>query len=135
MKTFLNLIIVLFSLSTSCESQEVNQKIHINYKAQTRGFLYKISLNNNVLEIDNNGTLKSKILNSQQFSEIEKLVFNINFDEIKNNISIDDLAVDKAIEGVFEVKINSKTHLLNLNHNNLPVKIEELFSQLERYLE
>ncbi len=135
MKTFLNLIIVLFSLSTSCESQEVNQKIHINYKAQTRGFLYKISLNNNVLEIDNNGTLKSKILNSQQFSEIEKLVFNINFDEIKNNISIDDLAVDKAIEGVFEVKINNKAHLLNLNHNNLPVKIEELFSQLERYLE
>lgn len=135
MKTFLNLIIVLFSLSTSCESQEVNQKIHINYKAQTRGFLYKISLNNNVLEIDNNGTLKSKILNSQQFSEIEKLVFNINFDEIKNNISIADLAVDKAIEGVFTTYINDKEQLIKIDHNNLPIPIRELFNKLEEFAE
>ena len=135
MKTFLNLVIVIFSLSTSCNNQELNQKIHINYKAQTRGFLYKISLINDVLEIENNGTLKSKTLNSEQISEIKKLVSNLNFNEIESNISKDDLAVDKAIEGVFVVKINSKTRLLNLNHNSLPVKIEELFSQLERNLE
>ena len=135
MKTFLNLIIVIFSLSTSCNNQELNQKIHINYKAQTRGFLYKISLINDVLEIENNGALKSKTLNSEQISEIKKLVSNLNFNEIESNISKDDLAVDKAIEGVFVVKINSKTRLLNLNHNSLPVKIEELFSQLERNLE
>lgn len=126
---------MLFSLSSSCNNQELNQKIHINYKAQTRGFLYKISLINDVLEIENNGTLKSKTLNSEQFSEIKKLISNLNFDETESNISKDDLAVDKAIEGVFVVKINSKTRLLNLNHNSLPVKIEELFSQLERYLE
>ena len=135
MKTFLNLIIILFTLSTSCESHAINHKLSINYKAQTRGFLYQVSLNNNILEINKNGTQQIKTLNSQQFSEIEKLVSNIVFDEIKSNISTDDLALDKTIEGIFEVKSNKKSHLLNLNHNKLPIKIEELFNQLEGYLE
>jgi hypothetical protein len=128
-------MLVFITISSSCQNQETTKEFSLSYKAQTRGFIYKINIHKDTLEINNNGIIKNSVLNNQQLSEIEKLVFNINFNEIKNNISIDDLAVDKSIEGVLEVKINNKAHLLNLNHNNLPVEIKELFKQFESYLE
>ncbi|MBI9040719.1 hypothetical protein [Lutibacter sp.] len=135
MKSLLHIMLVFITISSSCQNQETIKQFSLSYKAQTRGFLYKINIHKDTLEINNNGIIKNSVLNNQQLSEIEKLVSNLNFDEIKSNISIADLAVDKAIEGVFTTYINDKEQLIKIDHNNLPIPIRELFNKLEEFVE
>ena len=135
MKSLLHIMLVFITISSSCQNQETIKQFSLSYKAQTRGFLYKINIHKDTLEINNNGIIKNSVLNNHQLSEIENLVSNLNFNEIKSNISIADLAVDKAIEGVFTTYINDNEQLIKIDHNNRPIQLSELFSKLEEYVE
>ena len=106
----------------------------INYRAQTRGYLYSLQLEKNLLEINDNNIIKKVELSKKQQIKINSLLNNLNFNEIENNISINDLAVDKAIKGSFIVHFKEKIFEYEFNHNKLPKSIQELFNQMEVYL-
>jgi hypothetical protein len=131
MKLLIHILIVITSLSTSCNNQEKNNNIIINYSAQTRGFIYSIHLENNVLEINDNNKLKINELTENQKNKINNLLIDINFKEIENNISINDLAVDKAIKGIFKTTFQENSYTFEFNHNKLPKSIQKLLRQLE----
>mgnify|MGYP000565896130 CR=1 FL=1 len=82
----------------------------------------------------NNNTIKKVELSKIQLLEINQAFDKIDFSEIENNISIDDLAVDKAIKGTFKVHFKEKFFKYEFNHNKLPKDIQELFKRLEAYL-
>lgn len=134
MKLISQLLLIIIVFTISCNSQEKNNDIMINYSAQTRGYLYSLQLEKNVLEINDNNTLKEVELSNKQQIKIDSLLNNINFNEIETNISIDDLAVDKAIKGTLELNFEAEHFTFDFNHNNLPKDIQELFNQLELYL-
>ncbi|GGK37194.1 hypothetical protein GCM10007963_01630 [Lutibacter litoralis] len=121
-------------LSPSCKKQQTNKEIEINYTAQTRGFKYVLHLKNNVLKIDKNNVVKEIILNKSQYDNIDSLVNNINFIKIENNISIDDLAVDRVIKGVFTIDLKEKKYEFEFNHQKLPDTIQNLLNKLEKFL-
>jgi hypothetical protein len=120
-------------VTISCISQEKSNAILINYTAQTRGYMYAIQLEKNVLEINNNGIIKKIELSKKQQTKIDSLLNTINFSEIENNISIDDLAVDKAIKGTFKAYFKENFYDYEFNHYKLPNKIRELLKQLEAF--
>ena len=125
---------LILTLSPSCEKQDKNKEIEIKYSAQTRGFKYDLHLKNNLLEIDKNNVIKKITLNESQYSNIDNLVNKINFNEIENNISIDELAVDQAIKGIFTIKLKEKKYEFEFNHHKLPNSIQNLLNQLEEFL-
>jgi len=110
------------------------ESIVISYKAQTRGFLYSIQLNNNLLEINTNGIIKKTELSKTQLTTVNNTFSKINFDIIENNISQDELAVDRAIKGIFDINTKSKSYKFELDHNNLPIGIQKLFTQLDNFV-
>jgi hypothetical protein len=61
------------------------------------------------------------------------MVKKIDFDSLKSNISIDDLAVDKAIKGEFELNFNGKLYTFEFDHNNAPESIQELLNKLQSF--
>jgi len=125
---------LILTLSPSCEKQEENKEIEINYSAQTRGFKYGLHLKNNILKIDKNNVIKEITLNKAQYANIYSLVTKINFNEIENNISIDELAVDRAIKGIFTIDLKEKKYEFEFNHQKLPDTIQNLLNQLEGFL-
>jgi hypothetical protein len=134
MKLLFSMGILLLTLSNSCEGQENKDEITINYTAQTRGYIYTLQLKNKELEINNNQAIKNIVLTEEQQNEVLKLLSEIDFKKIKSNISTDDLAVDKAIKGAFELNYHNKLYSYNFDHNKLPKKIEELKLKLETLL-
>lgn len=134
MRTLSAFILFILILFQSCQSQEKMITTSIHYSAQTRGYIYSIQLEKNILEINNNNTIKKIELSKIPLLEINQTLDEIDFNEIKNNISIDDLAVDKAIKGVLKVHFKEKNFENEFNHNSLPNDIKELFKLLEAYL-
>ena len=128
----MTLILLLVSL-TSCQSQNKKDNISLNYNAQTRGFQLAIQLENNLLEVTKNNETHQIELTENQLNEIISTVKKIDFEVIKSNISIDDLAVDKAIKGEFEVNFNGELYAFEFDHNNAPEKIQELLNKLQRF--
>jgi len=133
MKTFNIVLILLLAFNTSCQSQEKKNTIMLNYKAQTRGFLYQIEFKNDSIEINNNNLVKSAILTKSQLLKIDSLLNDINFKKIEDNISTNELAVDRAIKGVFELNYNQNSYFFEFSHNNLPKEIENLMKLLESF--
>ncbi len=133
MKVFNIAFILLVILSTSCQSQEKDKPTHLNYKAQTRGFLYEIQLENNSIQINNNNMIKTAVLTKNQLIQIDSILNAINFKEIKNNSSTNDLAVDKAIKGVFKLEFNGNSYIFDFNHHMLPNEIDEFIKTLKEY--
>ena len=133
MKLLNSVLILLLAFNTSCQGQEKKNAMMLNYKAQTRGFLYQIQLENNSIEINNNNTVKKAVLTKKQLVKIDSLLSNINFKEIENNISINDLAVDRAIKGVFSLNFNGNFYAFEFNHHNLPKDIEAFIKLLEEF--
>ena len=131
MKLLLNTLALLFFFSLSCESQEKNNDISLTYIAQTRGFIYSLQLKDNILEVNDNNSVKTLQLSETHISELTKILSEIDFDKIENNISIDDLSVDKAIKGNFDLVLNKKKYSFEFDHHNLPEKIKQLLSYLE----
>ena len=125
--------ILIVTLSTSCQGQEKNKPTLLNYKAQTRGFLYDIHLENDSIQVTTNSEIKKATLTKNQLIKIDSLLGNINFKEIKNNISTNDLAVDKAIKGVFNLEFNGNSYTFDFNHHTLPNEIEEFIKTLEEF--
>ena len=125
---------LILTLSPSCEKRAENKEIEINYSAQTRGFKYVLHLKNNVLKIDKNNVIKEITLNKSQYANIDSLANKINFNEIENNISIDELAVDRAIKGIFTIDLKEKKYEFEFNHQKLPDAIQNLLDQLEGFL-
>ena len=135
MKNLLNFGIIICCLTfTSCKCQEKINDITINYIAQTRGYIYSLHLEKNLLEINDNNIIKKGELSKPHLVEIDNLLNNINFKEVENNISIDDLSVDKTIKGTLKVSFNKKVFEYEFNHNKLPKDIQELFKQMGVYL-
>ncbi len=135
MKSILYLIIGLISIATSCQNHDLNDNLTLNYTAQTRGFIYSLILEKNTLEFNNNNSIKKISLTKNQQLEVFNLFTEINFEELENNISINDLAVDKAISGLFKTTFKDEEYKYEFNHNNLPKAIIELFQKLEDYTE
>jgi hypothetical protein len=133
MKLFKMTLILLLVSSTSCQSQDKNDPISLNYIAQTRGFQLAIQLENNLLEVSKNNVTHQIELTNNQLSEIIDIVKKIDFDAIESNISIDDLAVDKAIKGEFELTLNGKIYSFEFDHNNAPESIQELLNKLQSF--
>ena len=125
---------LILTLSPSCEKRAENKEIEIKYSAQTRGFKYVLHLKNNILKIDKNNVIKEITLNKSQYAHIDSLVNKINFNEIENNISIDELAVDRAIKGIFTIDLKEKKYEFEFNHQKLPDAIQNLLDQLEGFL-
>lgn len=119
--------------STSCQCQDKKDSISLNYKAQTRGFQLTIQLDNNLLEVSKNNETQQIELTNNQLTEIIDMVSQIDFNGIKSNISIDDLAVDKAIKGVFELNLNEEIYSFEFDHNNAPENIGDLLNKLQSF--
>lgn len=134
MKNLLQLSIVICCLTfSSCNSQETTNNTSLNYIAQTRGYIYTIQLNNNKLEINNNTNIKKTTLSTNQKKELEQQLLKIDFKQLTNNIHNEDLAVDKAIKGTFDLNFESKQYHFDFNHNELPEKIQQLIALLEKF--
>lgn len=133
MKFYKMTLILLFASLTSCQSQDKKDSISLNYNAQTRGFQMAIQLENNLLEVTKNNETHQIELTDIQLNEIIKMVKKIDFDLIKSNVSIDDLAVDKAIKGEFELNFNGKLYAFEFDHNNAPENIQELLNKLQSF--
>lgn len=127
-------MVILLTLSNSCQSQEKKEEITLNYTAQTRGYKYVLQLKNDTLELNNNQVLKTIKLTEKQQKEVSELLSNIDFKKIKSNISTDDLATDKAIKGVFMLHFNNNQYSNEFDHNKLPKKIEKLKLKLESFI-
>lgn len=133
MKLFKMTLILLFASLTSCQSQDKKDTISLNYNAQTRGFQLAIQLENNLLEVTKNNETHQIELTDIQLNEVVEMVKKIDFDLIKSNVSIDDLAVDKAIKGEFELNFNGKLYAFEFDHNNAPENIQELLNKLQSF--
>ena len=133
MKLFKMTLILLFASLTSCQSQDKKDSISLNYNAQTRGFQMAIQMENNLLEVTKNNETHQIELTDIQLNEVVEMVKKINFDLIKSNVSIDDLAVDKAIKGNFELNFNGKLYAFEFDHNNAPENIQELLNKLQSF--
>jgi hypothetical protein len=133
MKLFKITFLLLSIISSSCEGQEKKECIYLNYTAQTRGFLYLVQLENNSIEINKNNTIQTTLLTETQLIKINSLLSSINFDAIKNNVSISDLAVDSAIKGVLNLTFEGNSYTFDFSHNKLPKEIEELLKKLEEF--
>ncbi|MDO9037795.1 MAG: hypothetical protein Q7U59_05540 [Lutibacter sp.] len=134
MKLFKMTLILLFASLTSCQSQDKKDSISLNYNAQTRGFQMAIQMENNLLEVTKNNETHQIELTDIQLNEIIEMVKKIDFEEIKSNVSIDDLAVDKAIKGDFELNFNGKLYAFEFDHNNAPESIQELLKKLQSFV-
>ncbi len=133
MKLFkMTLILLLVSL-TSCQSQDKKDAISLNYTAQTRGFQLAIQLENTLLEVTKNNEAHQIELTEKQLNEVIEMVKKIDFNSLKSNISIDDLAVDKAIKGEFELNFNNELYEFEFDHNNAPKSIQELLNKLQSF--
>ncbi len=133
MKLFKITFLLLLIVTSSCKGKEKKSVISLNYKAQTRGFLYQIQFGNNSIEIIQNNIVKTSVLSENQLTKIDSLLREINFNVIKNNISTDDLAVDSAIKGVFNLNFEGNSYIFNFNHNKLPKEIEGFLKYLEGF--
>jgi len=133
MKHFKMTLILLIVSSISCQSQDKKDSISLNYSAQTRGFQLAIQLENNLLEVTKNNETHQIELTEKQFNEVLEMVKKIDFDLLKSNISIDDLAVDKAIKGEFELNLNGVLYAFEFDHNNAPESIQELLNKLQSF--
>lgn len=134
MKLYKMTLILLFASLTSCQSQDKKDSISLNYNAQTRGFQMAIQLENNLLEVTKNNETHQIELTDIQLNEVIEMVKKIDFDFIKSNVSIDDLAVDKAIKGDFELNFNGKLYTFEFDHNNAPENIQELLNKLQSFV-
>ncbi|MDP2069821.1 MAG: hypothetical protein Q8K04_12770 [Lutibacter sp.] len=134
MKFYKMTLILLFASLTSCQSQDKKDSISLNYNAQTRGFQMVIQMENNLLEVTKNNETYQIELTDIQLNEIIEMVKKIDFDLIKSNVSIDDLAVDKAIKGDFELNFNGKLYAFEFDHNNAPENIQELLKKLQSFV-
>jgi hypothetical protein len=130
MKLILNTFLILLFISTSCEGQEKNKNLNLTYFAQTRGYSYSLQLEDSHLEINDNNNIKKLQLSKTNINELTKILSEIDFTKIENNISIDDLAVDKAIKGNFDLVFKKKKYSFEFDHHNLPEKIKQLLSFL-----
>lgn len=126
-------LILLFASLSSCQSQDKVNPVSLNYSAQTRGFQLSIQLKKNLLEVTKNNVAHQIELTSKQLTEVVEMVKKIDFDMLKSNISTDDLAVDKAIKGEFELNFNGKLYAFEFNHNNAPKSIQELLNKLQSF--
>jgi tyrosine-protein phosphatase YwqE len=133
MKFYKMTLILLFASLTSCQSQDKKDSISLNYNAQTRGFQMAIQMENNLLEVTKNNETHQIELTDIQLNEVVEMVKKIDFDLIKSNVSIDDLAVDKAIKGDFELNFNGKLYAFEFDHNNAPENIQELLNKLQSF--
>ena len=133
MKLYKMTLILLIVSSISCQSQDKKDSISLNYSAQTRGFQLAIQLENNLLEVTKNNETHQIELTEKQFNEVLEMVKKIDFDLLKSNISIDDLAVDKAIKGEFELNLNGVLYAFEFDHNNAPESIQELLNKLQSF--
>ncbi len=133
MKLFKMTLILLLATSTSCQSQDKKDTILLNYSAQTRGFQLAIQLENNLLEITENNETHQIELTENQLNEVIEMVKKIDFEVLKSNISIDDLAVDKAIKGEFELNLNGELYAFEFDHNNAPESIQKLLNKLQSF--
>jgi len=133
MKLYKMTLILLLVSITSCQSQDKKDTISLNYNAQTRGFQLAIQLENNLLEITENNETHQIELTENQLNEVIKMIKKIDFNLLKSNISNDDLAVDKAIKGEFELNLNGKVYAFEFDHNNAPENIQELLSKLQSF--
>lgn len=133
MKLFKMTLILLLLSSTSCQSQDKKDTISLNYSAQTRGLQLDIQLENNLLKVTKNNETHQIELTNKQLNEVIDMVKKIDFDVLKSNISIDDLAVDKAIKGEFELNFNGELYTFEFDHNNAPESIQELLKKLQSY--
>jgi hypothetical protein len=133
MKLYKITLILLFAFSASCKSQDRKDSISLNYNAQTRGFELAIQLKNKLLEVTKNNETHQIELTENQLNEIVEMVKKIDFDDLKNNISMEDLAVDKAIKGEFEFNLNGEIYDFEFDHNNVPESIKELLNKLQNF--
>lgn len=133
MKLYKITLILLLVSSISCQSQDKKDSISLNYTAQTRGFQLAIQLENNLLKITKNNEARKIELTNNQLSEIIDIVKKIDFKAIESNISIDDLAVDKAIKGEFDLNLNREIYSFEFDHNNAPESIKELLNKLQSF--
>ena len=133
MKLFKMTLILLFASLTSCQSQDKKDTISLNYNAQTRGFQLSIQLENKLLEVTKNNEAHQIELTDKQLNEVIEMVKKIDFNTIKSNVSIDDLAVDKAIKGEFELNFNNELYEFEFDHNNAPKSIQELLNKLQSF--
>ena len=133
MKLFKMILIILIASSTSCQSQDKIDTISLNYNAQTRGFQLAIQMENNLLEVTKNNETHQIELTENQLNEVIEMIKKIDFEGIKSNVSLDDLAVDKAIKGDFELNLNAELYKFEFDHNNAPKSIQELLKKLQSF--
>lgn len=134
MKLFKMTLILLLVSINSCQSQDKKDTVSLNYNAQTRGFQLSIQLEKNLLEVTKNNETHKIELTENQLNEVIEMVKKIDFDSLKSNISIDDLAVDKALKGEFELNFNGKLYTFEFDHNNASESIQELLNKLQGFV-
>ncbi|NLP57137.1 hypothetical protein [Lutibacter sp. B1] len=127
-------ILIVFIISISCKSQENSTKTELSYVAQTRGYHLTINLKENTLEISENNNISKKVLTNKKLAELQKIISEIDFSKLKNNLSAENVAVDKAIPANFKLKLNEADYNFEFEHNNLPKGIENLINTLQEFV-
>ena len=133
MKTLKALLVVIILITSSCYTQET-PKTFLHYKAQTRGFYLEIYLKNHALDVLKMNSAKKTELSKKQLSELKKSLSNIDFEHIKSNLSIEEVAVDRVIPATFILHYNLKKYEFRFDHNQLPVDLKKLLTRLEKLL-
>jgi len=131
MKVFNILFVLVLSFSQSCQGQEKENTVSLDYSARTRGFQYSLLLKNNVLNITKNGEISTLELSKEQLSDINTLISKIDFTKIESELSEEKAAVDRVIPAKFNLQFNKKEYNYNFEHNNSPSNLQELLNYLE----
>ncbi|HKJ07239.1 MAG TPA: hypothetical protein VJ970_07225 [Flavobacteriaceae bacterium] len=127
MKTKL-FILILFSL-TSCKSQDV---LKLNYKAQTRGYLLKINLNENLLHVEENGKTEEVKLTKSQLKKLNNELETIDFESLELKNLEAQHQVDRAIPATLQLVKNGETYTFEFTHNTNK-KINTILTLLKSY--
>lgn len=108
-------------------------ELQLSYTAQTRGFKYAIEIRNDSVFKDINSIHREFLLKDTQLKELNNLLNEINFEDLRNNIDPDELLVDASVKGVFNLIYHKDKYEFEFDHNNLPDQIEVLLKKIERY--
>ena len=128
---FLKTVVIICCFSfVSCKSQE---NISINYEARTRGYHFKLALQENTLDILKNNNKQHIELSKNQIDTISNLLDNIDFSKIKNNTSTDNFANDSSVPVKMSISFKKKEYAFYFDSANLPIKIKKLMLKLESF--
>jgi hypothetical protein len=139
MKYFLYTFLIMMSVQKSC-SQHTDDKMTINYTAQTRGFNYEISIVEHTLTYTNSSesiVKQQRPLSTDEVAQITSLIRDIDLPQIKDLVRPSTGAyTDRSAIASLQIS-PSKSEMYNssqFDHGNPPTQLKALITYLQSLL-